>query len=147
MSDPGTEIARDPVGERARELCAEFCPSATDGPCPQCTAEKENHWRRDAEQALASAGPAAFSASDEDAEGQTDIRRATKPMFVVFDLDGTLALTEHRASFVSGPGRKDWRAFYGACDRDGPNHPIIATLLALDAAGMTSRSGQADPTR
>ena len=56
-------------------------------------------------------------------------------MFVVFDLDGTLALTEHRANFLADPGRRDWRGFYAACDKDGPNPPIIATLLALAAAG------------
>lgn len=56
-------------------------------------------------------------------------------MFVVFDLNGTLALTEHRAHFLAGPGRKDWRAFYAACDLDEPCHPIIQTLIALDAAG------------
>jgi hypothetical protein len=55
-------------------------------------------------------------------------------MFVVFDLDGTLALTEHRAHFLAGPGRKDWRGFYAACDLDEPCHPIIQTLLALHAA-------------
>lgn len=55
-------------------------------------------------------------------------------VFVVFDLDGTLALTEHRVHHLSG-ARKNWRAFYAACDQDGLSHPIIQTLLALDAAG------------
>ncbi|MCY1644410.1 MULTISPECIES: hypothetical protein [Methylorubrum] len=42
-------------------------------------------------------------------------------MFVVFDLDGTLALTEHRAQVPNRPGKeKDWRGYYAACDRDGP---------------------------
>ena len=36
-----------------------------------------------------------------------------KRMFVVFALDGTLALTEHRADFLNWPGStKDWRGFY-----------------------------------
>lgn len=56
-------------------------------------------------------------------------------MFVVFDPDGTLALTEHRAHFLAGPGKTDWRAFYAACGLDEPCHPIIQTLLALDGAG------------
>lgn len=42
-------------------------------------------------------------------------------MLVVSDLDGTLALTEHRADHLCGP-RKDWRAFYAACDKDEPCH-------------------------
>lgn len=58
-------------------------------------------------------------------------------MFVVFDLDGTLALNEHRQHFVQGrsKGEKDWRGFFAACDKDAPNTPIIRVLLALDAIG------------
>lgn len=52
-------------------------------------------------------------------------------MFVVFDLDGTLALNEHRAHFLEQE-KKDWRAFYAACDGDLPNWPIIRTLHILD---------------
>lgn len=55
-------------------------------------------------------------------------------MFVVFDLDGTLALTEHREHFLTGP-EKDWRGFYAACDQDAPCKPIIATLRALAVTG------------
>lgn len=72
-----------------------------------------------------------------------------KHMFVVFDLNGTLALTEHRAHFLAGPGRKDWRGFYAACDLDEPCHPIIRTLLALDTAGDNVEiwSGRSDEVR
>lgn len=58
-------------------------------------------------------------------------------MFVVFDLDGTLALNEHRQHFVQGRpvGEKDWRGFFAACDKDVPNSPIIRTLLALWTIG------------
>jgi hypothetical protein len=50
---------------------------------------------------------------------------STRSMFVVFDLDGTLALNEHRQHFVDRPvGQKDWRGFFAACDRD--------TLLSHD---------------
>lgn len=53
-------------------------------------------------------------------------------MFVVFDLDGTLALNEHRQHFVERPvGEKDWDAFFDACDGDTPNYPIIHTMRAL----------------
>lgn len=57
-------------------------------------------------------------------------------MFVVFDLDGTLALNEHRQHFVDRPVKeKDWRGFFAACDKDVPNGPIIRVLLALDTIG------------
>jgi hypothetical protein len=58
-------------------------------------------------------------------------------MFVVFDLDGTLALNEHRQHFVQRPdgSAKDWRAFFAACDKDVPNMPIINTALAFNSAG------------
>lgn len=55
-------------------------------------------------------------------------------MFVVFDLDGTLALTEHREHFLTGP-EKDWRGFYAACDADPPCYPIITAALAFIAGG------------
>ncbi len=45
-------------------------------------------------------------------------------MFVVFDLDGTLALTEHREHFLKAEP-KDWRGFYAACDGDQPCDPLI----------------------
>lgn len=54
-------------------------------------------------------------------------------MFVVFDLDGTLALTEHREHFLKEP--KDWRGFYAACDGDGPCSPLIAAALAFNSRG------------
>src|SRR5690554_5803596 len=58
------------------------------------------------------------------------------PMFIVFDLDGTLALNEHRQHYVERPvGEKDWRGFFAACDKDVPNTPVIRTLLAFDAIG------------
>ncbi len=48
-------------------------------------------------------------------------------MFIIFDLDGTLALNEHRQHFLDGE-TKDWDAFYAACVDDRPNAPIIKTL-------------------
>ncbi|GJD57768.1 hypothetical protein [Methylobacterium dankookense] len=73
-----------------------------------------------------------------------------KKMFVVFDLDGTLALTAHRAHFLDRPSKeKDWRGFYAACDKDEPCHPIIRTLLALDATGAEIEiwSGRSDEVK
>lgn len=59
-----------------------------------------------------------------------------KRMKVIFDLDGTLAMTEHRAHFLNRPSKeKDWRSFYAACDKDDPCHPIIRTLSALWSTG------------
>jgi hypothetical protein len=55
-------------------------------------------------------------------------------MFVVFDLDGTLAHTEHRAHFLNRHP-KDWRAFYAACDKDQPCDPIIRTLIGFYVTG------------
>ena len=73
-------------------------------------------------------------------------------MFVVFDLDGTLALTEHREHFLKAEP-KDWRGFYAACDGDGPCLPVINTLRALAVSGhrveiWSGRSAEvADKTR
>jgi hypothetical protein len=55
-------------------------------------------------------------------------------VFVVFDLDGTLALTEHREHFLKRDP-KDWRGFYAACDGDAPCTPLIDTLRALAVSG------------
>lgn len=55
-------------------------------------------------------------------------------MFIVFDLDGTLALTEHRSHHLQNDP-KDWRGFYAACDRDAPCWPIINTMESLIACG------------
>lgn len=56
-----------------------------------------------------------------------------KPLYI-FDLDGTLALIEHRRHFVEGP-KKDWPAFFAACVDDQPNLPVIRTLQALRSGG------------
>ncbi len=74
----------------------------------------------------------------------------TKARLVVFDLDGTLALTEHRNHFVERPvGEKNWNAFFDACDRDELNWPIAMTLLSLYAAGCDVQiwSGRTDRVR
>jgi hypothetical protein len=59
-----------------------------------------------------------------------------KPLYI-FDLDGTLALIEHRRHFVDGYGgsKKDWPAFFRACVDDKPNHRVIETLRQLATAG------------
>lgn len=55
-------------------------------------------------------------------------------MFVVFDLDGTIALNAHRQHFMRR-SPKDYDAFHAACVDDEPNWPLIATLLAHHEAG------------
>ena len=57
-------------------------------------------------------------------------------MFVIFDLDGTLALNRHRQHYVEGPKHlRDWPAFFAECDRDSPYWQVIEILKALKAAG------------
>lgn len=50
---------------------------------------------------------------------------------VLVDLDGTLALTDHRKHYVQGIGKKDWRAFFAACVDDSPNTPVIQVVRML----------------
>jgi hypothetical protein len=56
-------------------------------------------------------------------------------MFVVFDLDGTLADIGHRIHHVRGGGRTDWDEFFAACGDDLPNIHVIDTLLCHIAGG------------
>jgi predicted kinase len=55
-------------------------------------------------------------------------------MFVVFDLDGTLADGAHRQPLVSD-GKKDWRAYFAACPGDKPIAPVVAVMHRHMAAG------------
>lgn len=66
-------------------------------------------------------------------------------MFVVFDLDGTLALTEHREHFLKADP-KDWRGFYAACDGDKPCFPIVQAAMAFlcDGHRVEIWSGRSD---
>ena len=70
-----------------------------------------------------------------------------KPLYI-FDLDGTLALIEHRRHFVEGP-TKDWRGFFAACVYDVPNQPVIRTLQSLRKSGaeIWIWSGRSDEVR
>lgn len=57
-------------------------------------------------------------------------------MFIVFDLDGTLALNEHRQHFVQRPkGEKDWDAFFEACDQDSTYWQVMEVMRSLIIAG------------
>jgi phosphoserine phosphatase len=64
-----------------------------------------------------------------------------KPLYI-FDLDGTLALIQHRRHFVqqstehapaSGKFKPNWPAFHAACVDDKPNPPVITLLRSLVA--------------
>lgn len=51
---------------------------------------------------------------------------------IIFDLDGTLALIDHRKHFVEcDQDKQDWDAFYEACDKDLPNLEIIKLFINL----------------
>ncbi|MEN3291563.1 MAG: hypothetical protein V7642_816 [Burkholderiales bacterium] len=69
---------------------------------------------------------------------------------VVFDLDGTIALIEHRRHFVEGKGKKkNWRKFFEACVDDPPNEPIIEVLRSLHRTEheIWISSGRSDEVR
>lgn len=69
-----------------------------------------------------------------------------RPLYI-FDLDGTLALIEHRKHFIEGD-RKDWVAFYRACLDDQPNAPVIRILMALvRSSEVWIFSGRSDEVR
>lgn len=48
---------------------------------------------------------------------------STEGQNVIFDLDGTLALCDHRRHHVEGP-KKNWQAFFDECDKDEVNVPV-----------------------
>ncbi len=69
-----------------------------------------------------------------------------RPLYI-FDLDGTLALIEHRLHFIQNKP-KDWRGFFAACIDDVPNPPVIATFKALrKSAEVWIWSGRSDEVR
>lgn len=53
-----------------------------------------------------------------------------RPLYI-FDLDGTLALIDHRRHHVEGP-KKDWPAFYRDCVNDVPNKAVISVLRIIE---------------
>ncbi len=55
-------------------------------------------------------------------------------MFVVFDLDGTMADIDHRLFTIEGV-KQDWDSFYALCHEDEPIHEIIQVCQAMHAAG------------
>jgi len=54
---------------------------------------------------------------------------------MVFDLDGTLSLVGDRIKLLQ-QAKKDWDAFYEACDQDEPNKPVIRLCRHLQTHGI-----------
>jgi phosphoglycolate phosphatase-like HAD superfamily hydrolase len=50
----------------------------------------------------------------------------------IFDIDGTLSDPAHRLHHIEGE-KKDWAAFFGACDQDAPIPHMVD--LAFNVAG------------
>ena len=77
------------------------------------------------------------------------------PKIVIADLDGTIALIEHRRHWLDAERHPEmtsderWRAFYAECHGDLPNWPVIWTLQALQTAGYYIHvfSGRSDEVR
>jgi hypothetical protein len=86
----------------------------------------------------------------------------------IFDLDGTLALIDHRRHLVEAPWiddsrdpngvmtkkkdpkfKPDWDEFFKLCIKDSPNWPVIGTMMQLRACGCDVRiwSGRVDKVR
>lgn len=66
---------------------------------------------------------------------------------VIFDLDGTLALIDHRRHLVEGE-KKDWDAFYKACVHDQPNQAVIDLLkVCHERYAVYIFSGRSDAVR
>jgi len=59
------------------------------------------------------------------------------PKIVIADLDGTIALIEHRRHWLDAERHPEmtsderWRTFFAQCHGDLPNWPVIWTLQAL----------------
>lgn len=74
------------------------------------------------------------------------------PRIVIADLDGTIALIEHRRHWLDVSKHPDmlsderWRKFFAECLYDLPNWPVISTLQALGRAGYDIHifSGRSD---
>lgn len=63
------------------------------------------------------------------------------PKIVIADLDGTIALIDHRRHWLDKDHHPDltsderWRRFFAACPDDLPNWSVIYTIRALYACG------------
>ncbi|KRQ11644.1 hypothetical protein AOQ73_06095 [Bradyrhizobium pachyrhizi] len=71
----------------------------------------------------------------------------TKRVYV-FDIDGTVADTTHRQHHISGE-RKNWDAFFAACDQDAPiPHMVeLANTLAGGGDDIIFATGRSEDVR
>lgn len=53
-----------------------------------------------------------------------------RPLYI-FDLDGTLALNDHRKHFIADKKNQCWDEFYRACADDKPNKSVITLFAGL----------------
>lgn len=69
------------------------------------------------------------------------------PLYI-FDLDGTIALIQHRRHHVEN-GNTRWDRFYAECVNDLPNAPVIHTMDLLHDSGaeIWLFSGRSDEVR
>ena len=69
-----------------------------------------------------------------------------RPLYI-FDLDGTLALIEHRRHFIENRKRR-WKEFFAACIDDAPNPPVLTVFTHLRAVSeVRIFSGRSDEVR
>ena len=72
------------------------------------------------------------------------------PLYI-FDLDGSLALIDHRRPFLDDTllsSDERWRKFFAACVDDVPNKPILETMWQLNRDSDTwIWSGRSDEVR
>jgi len=57
-----------------------------------------------------------------------------RPLYI-FDIDGTIALIDHRLHILDRDCKNKWREFYAACDKDSPNTHVIKTMERLRITG------------
>jgi hypothetical protein len=71
-----------------------------------------------------------------------------KKNIIIADLDGTIALIDHRRPMVTN-GNRDWAAFHAACVDDTPNVPVISLLREMYDVGYIINifSGRNDVVR
>lgn len=75
---------------------------------------------------------------DEDLIELLDTQEAepVTPLYI-FDLDGTLAINDHRAHLIAKDreGGPDWDAYFLACTLDTPRMPVVSILCTLLDSG------------
>lgn len=54
-----------------------------------------------------------------------------KPIALI-DIDGTIADVRHRLHHISGPGRKNWKAFFAEMDRDSTIPEMMEKVRELE---------------